>query len=99
MSASADEYRRQTLTSPSSVCCATRAFQQHETTRNHPEHPARLSAIDDLLDAAGLPQQLVAVAPVAVADEEALRRVHDPSLLAMLADAERRAQTERVFHR
>jgi acetoin utilization deacetylase AcuC-like enzyme len=71
-------------------------FQQHETTPNHPEHPGRLSAIDDLLDSAGLPSQLVAITPTP-ADEEALRRVHDASLLATLASAERRAQTDRVF--
>ncbi len=71
-------------------------FQTHETTRNHPEHPSRLAAIEALLDASGLSRQLIPIAPEQ-ASEQSLRRVHDPALLDSLARAEQEAATHRVF--
>ena len=71
-------------------------FQQHETTPNHPESPQRLVAIERLLDEAGLRPRFRAIEPQPVS-EEALRRVHSPAHLDLLAAADREAQEGRAF--
>ena len=73
-----------------------RRFQDHETTPNHPERPERLRAIEALLDESGVASRMAAIEPE-VAAEEALRRVHDSRLLALLAEAEREASERPVF--
>ncbi|MEE9278497.1 MAG: histone deacetylase, partial [Dehalococcoidia bacterium] len=71
-------------------------FQEHETTPNHPERPERLAAIEGLLEREGI---AAAMTPIGAepASEEALRRVHDASLLELLAREDRAAQEKRVF--
>ena len=49
-----------------SVLYATHArFLDHDTGVGHPERPARLRAVEEGIDAAGLREALVPVAPVA----------------------------------
>ena len=78
-------------------------FHDHDTTPNHPERPARLDAIETLLDDSGLSAACVAIDARPVLEEELLR-VHDPELLDLLirTDAQIQAnrepdQTARVF--
>ena len=73
-----------------------RRFQQHETTSTHPERPARLAAIETLLDGAGLSARCIPI-EAEMAPQEALRRVHEPSLLEALARADGEAQQRTVF--
>ncbi len=59
-----------------SVLYATHArFLDHDTGVGHPERPARLRAVEEGIDAAGLREALVAVAPVAATAAD-LARVH-----------------------
>jgi len=70
-------------------------FRDHETAPQHPERAQRLAAIETLLDDAGLSRRLVPVV-AEEAPEEALRRVHAPALLELLARAEEAAQSQPV---
>ena len=71
-------------------------FQAHETTPNHPEHPARLQVIEALLDETRRADACVALAARPAVDHEILR-VHQPAPVEMLQGAHEAAQTERVF--
>ncbi len=71
-------------------------FRAHDTTPSHPEHSARLQAIEALLDETGLADACVALATRPAVDDEILR-VHQPALLETLTAAHEAAQTERVF--
>ena len=71
-------------------------FWAHETTPNHPEHPARLQAIEALLDETGLAGACSSLATRPACDDEILR-VHQPALLETLERAHEAAQGERVF--
>ena len=48
-------------------------FHAHETTPNHPERPARLAAIEALLDDAGLSDACIPLEARLVTDDEILR--------------------------
>lgn len=50
-------------------------FLEHDTGTGHPERPARLTAVEAGIDAAGLREALVAVAPVS-AGESDVARIH-----------------------
>ncbi len=58
-------------------------FHDHDTTPNHPERPARLDAIETLLDDSGLSAACVPLDARPVLEEELLL-VHDRELLDLL---------------
>ncbi|MDQ1375269.1 MAG: hypothetical protein QOJ09_2607 [Actinomycetota bacterium] len=60
-------------------------YLRHDTGPHHPERPARLEAVLAGIDAAGLEEALVHVAPTP-APRAALERVHPASLLDALED-------------
>jgi acetoin utilization deacetylase AcuC-like enzyme len=60
-------------------------YLDHDLGRGHPERPERLRAVLAGATAAGLGDALVPVAPEAAAPAD-LERVHDPALVAKIAD-------------
>ncbi|MCB0978431.1 MAG: hypothetical protein KDB02_13335, partial [Acidimicrobiales bacterium] len=60
-------------------------FFDHDTGYGHPERPARLRAVDDGIDAAGLRAAIVPVVPTP-ADLDALARVHPPLYLRAMEE-------------
>jgi len=60
-------------------------FLEHDTGHAHPERPARLRAVEQGIDAAGLRDALVAVEPV-VASADDLARIHPSAYTQALAD-------------
>ncbi|CAN5165820.1 histone deacetylase [soil metagenome] len=69
-----------------SVLYATHArFVDHDAGPGHPERPARLRAVDEGIDAAGLRDAVVPVLPVA-ADRADLARVHPAAYQRALAE-------------
>jgi acetoin utilization deacetylase AcuC-like enzyme len=59
-------------------------FVDHDAGRGHPERPQRLQAVLEGVERAGVAEALVPMAPRPATAEE-LGRVHDPSLLRLLA--------------
>ena len=60
-------------------------FLEHDTGTGHPERPARLRAVEDGVDAAGLREALVPVVPVAASAAD-IARIHPVAYTAALAD-------------
>src|SRR4051812_37001756 len=60
-------------------------FLEHDTGTGHPERPARLTAVERGVDAAGLRDALVPVAPVAASPED-VARVHPEAYTRALAE-------------
>ncbi|HEX2578527.1 MAG TPA: histone deacetylase [Aquihabitans sp.] len=60
-------------------------FLEHDTGTGHPERPARLTAVEAGIDAAGLREALVPVAPVAATAEQ-IGLVHPEAYTKALAD-------------
>ena len=60
-------------------------FFDHDSGYGHPERPARLRAVDDGIDAAGLREALSPVVPTA-APTEALTRIHPPLYLRAIEE-------------
>ncbi|CAN5516217.1 histone deacetylase [soil metagenome] len=60
-------------------------FLEHDTGTGHPERPARLTAVEQGVDAAGLREALVPVAPVAAAAED-IARIHPAAYTRALSE-------------
>jgi len=60
-------------------------FLDHDTGTGHPERPARLTAVEAGIDAAGLREALVPVVPVAAADVD-IARIHPEAYTRALAE-------------
>jgi acetoin utilization deacetylase AcuC-like enzyme len=60
-------------------------FCDHDTGPGHPERPARLRAVDDGIDAAGLREAVLAVVPVAAGCDD-IARVHPEAYQRALAE-------------
>ncbi len=60
-------------------------FLEHDTGTGHPERPARLTAVEAGIDAAGLREALVPVAPVAAGIDD-INRVHHEAYTKALAE-------------
>jgi len=61
-------------------------FERHDTGRGHPECPARLARIREVLEARGLASRCVSL-PVTPASDAALLRVHDADHIKRVEDA------------
>ncbi|MDP1819418.1 MAG: histone deacetylase [Acidimicrobiales bacterium] len=59
-------------------------YLEHDPGRGHPERPARLRAVLDGIERAGLREAMVELTPRSATREE-LERVHDPELIDRLA--------------
>ena len=60
-------------------------FLDHDTGNGHPERPARLRAVEQGIEAAGLREALVPVVPVPASPED-LARIHPPAYTQALDD-------------
>ena len=63
----------------------SRAFVEHLTGADHPEQPARVTAIVERLEAEGLLERARAIEPRAATDEEVVR-CHAPEYLRLVAE-------------
>lgn len=68
------------------ACLTDRSFNQHDFP-GHPEHAGRIEAVWEQLDASGLSEQLLHIAPTAASDEQILAAHTLDHLLRLMAVA------------